>query len=147
MNISKTSSSDKWVGQESTIAQVCPSMSIGFMIISHIPGKEREGHFCREPAHLCGNRKSSVYGHKGGSDLGATIEESYKNPNSFIMINCVFHPTLKNGTRVPRSSSNGIPAKRLIMFAIPANSSNQSSMVALYVHQSSGCLWLQKVEW
>ncbi len=55
-------------------------------------------------------------------------------------MNCVFHPTLKNGTLVPRNSSRGIPANLLTMLAIPANSSNQSSIVALNVHQSSGCL-------
>ena len=56
------------------------------------------------------------------------------------IMNWVFHPTLKNGTLVPLNSSRGIPANLLIMLAIPANSSNQSSIVALNVHQSSGCL-------
>lgn len=56
------------------------------------------------------------------------------------MMNCVFHPTLKKGTLVPLSSSKGIPANLLMILAMPANSSNQSSMVALNVHHSSGFL-------
>lgn len=39
-----------------TLPSVRTSISKGFMIISHIPLKDRDGHRCREPWHLCGIR-------------------------------------------------------------------------------------------
>ena len=43
-----------------------------------------------------------------------------------------------HGTRIPRISSILIPPKRLMIFAWPTISSNQSSIVALPSHQDSG---------
>jgi hypothetical protein len=42
-----------------------------------------------------------VYGHKGVSVGGAVMDVSYTKPNSLIIKNCLFHPTLRNGTLIP----------------------------------------------
>ena len=70
------------------------------------------------------------------------MELSYTNPNSLIIKNCLFQPTLKKGTLKPRMSSMSTPPKRLMILAWPTISSNQSSMVAFFPHHSSGPLWV-----
>ena len=106
---------------------------------THIPGNDLDGHLLL-PMHLCGILQSSVYGQMGGSEIGAGSELSYTNPNSFIIKNCRFQPSLRNGTRKPRISSILTPPNLFMMLACPTISSNQSSIVAFFSHHDSGCL-------
>lgn len=86
-------------------------------------------------------RKYIVYGHSGGLDRGAVMDESYKKACSSIMVNWLLPPTRKYGDRKPTTLLSVKLAYFSVIMRIPAISLAQSSTVALLQNCSSSlCL-------